>query len=61
MEKYLDLETSYSVQKEKREVMGMLCMYKKAYSLRDDIGANPNVEVEINVVDKTPFSLDHLM
>ena len=29
--------------------------YKDAFSLRDEIGMCPNIEVEIDVTDKTPF------
>ena len=33
----------------------MLYKYKEAFSLRDEIGTCPNIEVEINVMDKSPF------
>ena len=33
----------------------MLYEYKNVFSLRDDIGTCPNIEVEINITDKTPF------
>ena len=29
--------------------------YKDAFSLRDEIGTCPNIEVEIDVMDKSPF------
>ena len=29
--------------------------YKDAFSLRDQIGTCPNIEVEIDINDKTPF------
>ena len=29
--------------------------YKDAFSLRDQIGTCPNIEVEIDVMDKSPF------
>ena len=35
--------------------MDMLYKYKAAFSLRDEIGTCPNIEVEINVTDKLPF------
>ena len=35
--------------------MDMLYKYKGAFSLRDEIGTCPNIEVEINVMDKSPF------
>ena len=33
----------------------MLYKYKDAFSLRDEIGMCPNIEVEIDVTDKSPF------
>ena len=33
----------------------MLYEYKDAFSLRDEIGMCPNIEVEIDITDKTPF------
>ena len=36
-------------------VMYMLLKYKEAFSLRDEIGTCPNIEVEIAVTDKSPF------
>ena len=29
--------------------------YKDAFSLRDEIGTCPNIEVEIDITDKSPF------
>ena len=55
MEKYVDLETSCLNREEKIKVMYMLYKYKEAFSLRDEIGTCPNIEVEIEVTDKSPF------
>ena len=33
----------------------MLYKYKEAFSLGDEIGTCPNIEVEIEVTDKSPF------
>ena len=33
----------------------MLYKYKNTFSLRDEIGTCPNIEVEIDVTDKSPF------
>ena len=41
--------------KEKIEVRDLLYEYKDAFSLRHEIGTCPNIEVEIDVMDKTPF------
>ena len=38
-----------------KEVMEMLYKYKDAFSLRDEIGTCPNIEVEIDIMDKSPF------
>ena len=35
--------------------MAMLYKYKEVFSLRDEIGTCPNIEVEIDVTDKSPF------
>ena len=35
--------------------MGILYKYKEAFSLRDEIGTCPNIEVEIDITDKCPF------
>ena len=43
------------MEKEKKEVMDMLYKYKEVFSLRDDIGTCPNIEVEIDVRDKSLF------
>ena len=62
VDKYIGLEKSCLTGKEKKEVMEMLYKYKDAFSLRDEIGTCPNIEVEIDVTDKSPFfSLDHIM
>ena len=61
LDKYIDLEKSCLAEKEKKEVMEMLYKYKEAFSLKDKIGIYPNIEVEIDVMDKSPFLLDHTM
>ena len=40
LEKYIDLKSSWLTDKEKKKVMDMLCKYKEAFSLRDEIGRN---------------------
>ena len=35
--------------------MEMLYRYKEAFSLRDETGTFPNIEVGIDVKDKSPF------
>ena len=53
LEKYINLDNTCLTEKEKKEVMDML--YKEVFSLRDEIGTCPNIEVGIDVMDKSPF------
>ena len=55
LNKYIDLENSCVTKEEKKEVMEMLYKYREAFSLREEIGTCPNIEVEINVTDRSPF------
>ena len=54
-ERYINLNNSCLSKEEKIKVMDMLFKYKEAFSLRDEIGTCPNIEVEIDVTDKSPF------
>ena len=49
------METSCLTQKEKEKFMDILYRHKETFSLRDAIGMCSNIEVKIDVVDKTPF------
>ena len=55
LEKFIDLRTSCLNKEEQKKVMDMLYKYKEAFSLRDEIGTCQNIEVEIEVTDKSPF------
>ena len=61
LRKYINLDNTCLSRKEKEEVMDMWYQYKNAFSLRDEIGMCPNIEVGIEVMDKSPFLLDHIM
>ena len=61
LDKHVDLENSCLTEKENKEVMEMLYKYKDAFILRDEIGTCPNIEVEIDVTDKSPWSLDQTL
>ena len=54
LEKYINLN-NMCLQEEKKEIMSMLFKYKEAFSLRDEIGTCPNIEVGIDMTDKSPF------
>ena len=55
LDKCINLDNSCLSKKEKGEVMDMLYRYREAFNLRDEIGTHPNIEVEINITDKSPF------
>ena len=55
LDKYINLDNSCLSKEEKKDVMDMLYRYKEVFSLGDEIGTCPNIEVEINVTDKSPF------
>ena len=55
LEKYINLDDSCLNKEEKIKVMKMLIDYKEAFSLRDEICTCPNIEVDIEVTDKSPF------
>ena len=55
LEKYGDLHKSCLTDTEKKQVMDMLYEYKKGFTLRDETGTCPNIEVEIDVTGKSPF------
>ena len=55
LDKYIDLENPCLTKEERKEVMEILYKYREAFSLRNEIGTCPNIEVEIKVTDKSPF------
>ena len=55
LEKYINLDNMCLSEEEKKEVIDMLYKYKETFSLKDEIGTCPNIEVEINVMDKSAF------
>ena len=55
LDKYIDLGSSCLTRCEKKKVRMLIYKYKDVFSLRDEIGTCPNIEVEIEVTDKSPF------
>ena len=52
---YINLDNACLMEDKKEEVMEMLYKYKEPFSLRDEIATCPNIEVGIDVMDKSPF------
>ena len=55
LEKYINLNNSCLTESEKVQLRDMIYKYKEAFSLRDEIGTCPNIEIDIDVTDKNPF------
>ena len=55
LDKYIDLDNSCLTEPEKMQVRYMIYEYKDAFSLRDEIGTCPNIEIDIEVMDIMPF------
>ena len=55
LDRYINLDNSCVNEEEKREVMDILYRFREPFSLRDEIGTCPNIEVEIDVTDKSRF------
>ena len=55
LDKYINLDNSCLTKAEKEQVRDLLYQYKDAFSLRDEIGLCPNIKIEIDVTDKSPF------
>ena len=61
LDTYINLDKSCRMDAEKKQVMDILYKYKDAFSLRDKIGICPNIEVEIDIKDKSSFLLYQIM
>ena len=55
LEKYVDLSDSDLNTAEKKSLYKVFLKYKEAFSLRDEIGLCPNMEIELELNDDTPF------
>ena len=55
LEKYIDLSDSDLNSAEKRSLYKVLVKYKDAFSLRDEIGFCPIMEIELELNDEIPF------
>ena len=55
LEEFIDLSDSDITETEKRNLYKLLYKYKKAFSLRDEIGLCQSMEVELELKDGFPF------
>ena len=61
LDKYINLKDSCLDEKERKQVLKMLYEYKDVFSLRDEIGMCPNIQVNIEVTDNSPFFIQPFM
>ena len=55
LDKYVDLSNSDLTLDEKETLMNTIKEHKQAFSLRDEIGQCPNIKIDIDVIDDSPF------
>ena len=55
MDKYINLDDSIGTAKQKDNIRKTLLKYRDAFSLRDEIGLCPNMEIELELNDVSPF------
>ena len=55
LDKYIDLTNSNLTTKEKETLMKLIKDHKQAFSLRDEIGKCPDIKIDIDVIDDSPF------
>ena len=55
IERYVNLAEADLTTKEKRTLIKVIMKYRKAFSLRDEIGTCPHMEVELELKDTKPF------
>ena len=55
LDKYINLEGSFLTKWEKQKLRNLIYDCKDTFSLRDEIGTCPNIKVEIDVTDNSPF------
>ena len=55
LDKYIDLSNSDLEPQESNVLINIIKSHKEAFSLRDEIGKCPNIKIDIDVVDDSPF------
>ena len=55
LDKYIGLSNSDLTLDEKETLMNTIKEHKQAFSLRDEIGQCPNIKIDIDVIDDSPF------
>ena len=53
--RYIDLSKSTLDEHDRAVLMDIILQHKEAFSLRDEIGECPNIKIDIDVIDDSPF------
>ena len=59
LESITELSEACITEKQKQALYKILLKYREAFSLRDEIGLYPNMEVKLELKDKILFTSDH--
>ena len=55
LDKSIHLKDSHLSESEKKELMTIIYEHKAAFSLHNEIGQCPNIKIDIEVIDESPF------
>ena len=55
LDKYINLEGSCLTKWEKQKLRNIIYDHKDTFNLRDETGTCPNIKVEIDVMNNSPF------
>ena len=55
LDKSINLKDSDLIESERKELMTIIYEHKAVFSLHDEIGQCPNIKIDIEVIDKSPF------
>ena len=55
LRKFVDLSKSDMTDEEMEELMELILDHRDAFSLRDEIGECPNITIDIDVINDSPF------
>ena len=59
LDTYVDLSKSSLTEAQQLTLRHIMKKHKKAFSLRDEIGHCPNIKIDIDVIDESPFFVRH--
>ena len=61
IENTIDLSQSFLSKEEWQDVYNILVKDREAFSHRNEMSSYPDIEVDLQVIDNSSFSLNHIM